>query len=142
MATRIPIGEHLSIGEDELTERFVQAGGPGGQAVNKLATAVQLRFGLWRSGLPDGVKRRAAALAGSRLNGEGEIVLDARRHRSREANRDDARARLIELLAEAAKPPPPPRKKTRPSLSARRKRTDSKVKRGQTKRLRGRVKDD
>ena len=139
MADRIPITGTLFISEGELTERFVQAGGPGGQAVNKLATAVQLRFPLWRSGLPDRVKRRAAELAGSRLNVEGEIVIDARRHRSREVNREDARERLVALLKEAAKPPPPKRKPTKPSWSARKKRTDRKVQRGAVKKLRGPV---
>ncbi|MEP1206900.1 MAG: alternative ribosome rescue aminoacyl-tRNA hydrolase ArfB [Rhizobiaceae bacterium] len=137
---RIPVFENLYILEADLSERFIHSGGPGGQNVNKVASGVQLRYSPRRSAtLPWNVINKAEKLAGSRLNAESEIVIQATRYRSQEKNRADARARLIALLADAAKPPPPKRKPTRPSLNARRKRTDSKVKRGQTKKLRGKV---
>ena len=140
---RIPIFKDLYILEADLSERFIHSGGPGGQNVNKVATGVQLRYSPRRSAtLPWKVIANAEKLAGSRLNSETEIVIQATRYRSQEKNRADARDRLIALLAEAAKPPPPKRKPTRPSLSARRKRVDSKVKRGQTKKLRGKVSFD
>ena len=137
---RIPIYGEMYILEADLSERFIHSGGPGGQNVNKVATGVQLRYSPRRSAtLPWNIIAKAEKLAGSRLNSELEIVIQATRYRSQEKNRADARQRLIALLAEADKPPPPKRKPTRPSLSARRKRVDSKVKRGQTKKLRGRV---
>ena len=140
---RIPIFGELYILEADLSERFIHSGGPGGQNVNKVATGVQLRYSPRRSAtLPWNIIAKAEKLAGSRLNSELEIIIQATRYRSQEKNRADARQRLIALLAEAAKPPPPKRKPTRPSLSARRKRVDSKVKRGQTKKLRGRVNFD
>ncbi|NKB51538.1 MAG: aminoacyl-tRNA hydrolase [Rhizobiaceae bacterium] len=140
---RIPIYENLYILEGDLSERFIHSGGPGGQNVNKVASGVQLRYSPRRSAtLPWPVISKAEKLAGSRLNSESEIVIQATRYRSQEKNRADARTRLIELLAKAAKPPPPKRKPTRPSMNARRKRTDSKVKRGQTKKLRGKVSFD
>ena len=140
--TRIPITRTLAIYEHELREAFVTAGGPGGQHVNKVATAVQLRFSLPNSSLPDRVKIRAGDLAGSRLNREGEIVLTASAHSSQSRNREDARARLIELLKQAAAPPPPKRRPTRPTKGSVKRRLDGKTKRGATKRLRGRVEPD
>lgn len=137
---RIPITGELFILEADLSERFIHSGGPGGQNVNKVATGVQLRYSPRRSAtLPWNIIAKAEKLAGSRLNSELEIVIQATRYRSQEKNRADARQRLITILADAAKPPPPKRKPTKPSLNARRKRVDSKVKRGQTKKLRGRV---
>ena len=137
---RIPIYEDLYILEADLSERFIHSGGPGGQNVNKVATGVQLRYNPRRSAtLPWPIIAKAEKLAGSRLNSELEIVIQATRYRSQEKNRADARQRLVALLAEAAKPPPPKRKPTSPSMNARRKRVESKVKRGQTKKLRGRV---
>ena len=140
---RIPITGELFILEADLSERFIHSGGPGGQNVNKVATGVQLRYSPRRSAtLPWNIIAKAEKLAGSRLNSELEIVIQATRYRSQEKNRADARQRLIAILADAAKPPPPKRKPTKPSWSARRKRVDSKVKRGQTKKLRGQVKFD
>ena len=140
---RIPITGELFILEADLSERFIHSGGPGGQNVNKVATGVQLRYSPRRSAtLPWNIIAKAEKLAGSRLNSELEIVIQATRYRSQEKNRADARQRLIAILADAAKPPPPKRKPTKPSLNARRKRVDSKVKRGQTKKLRGRVSFD
>ena len=128
----------MFIRESDLAERFVATGGPGGQAVNKLATGVQLRYApRTAQTLPWSVIVKAEKLAGSKLNVQGEIVISATRHRSQDRNRADARERLLELLREAAAPPPKKRRPTRPSLSAKRKRTDTKVKRGTTKRLRG-----
>ena len=136
MADRLEITASISIYEHELSEKFVTAGGPGGQNVNKLATAVQLRFHVAISSLPERVKENLRKIAGSRLTGEDEVLILANRFRTQEKNRVDARARLVELVREAAKPPPPKRKPTKPSLSARKKRVDSKVKRGTVKRLR------
>ena len=139
----LPVRGKLFIRESDLAERFVVSGGPGGQAVNKLATGVQLRYApRVAQTLPWPVIVRAEKLAGSKLNAEGEIVISATRHRSQDRNRADARERLLELLREAASPPPPKRRPTRPSLSARRKRTDAKVQRGAKKRLRGKVEID
>ena len=137
----IPITKNLFIRGSDLEEKFIHSGGPGGQNVNKVATGVQLRYNPRRAAtLPFDIITKAEKLAGSRLNLEGEIVIQATRYRSQEKNRDDARQRLVELLAKAAAAPPPPKRKpTKPSFSARKKRVDSKVKRGATKKLRGKV---
>ncbi len=141
--TRIPISNNLYIRESDLAERFIHSGGPGGQNVNKLATGVQLRYNpRTAQTLPWDLIAKLEKLAGKRLNAAGEIVLQATRYRSQDKNREDARKRLVALIAEAALPPPPKRRPTRPSFSARRKRMDSKTRRGTTKRLRGRVQDD
>ena len=137
---RIPIFEHHYILESDLEEKFIHSGGPGGQNVNKVSTGVQLKYNPRRAAtLSWHVITKAEKIAGKRLNSLGEIQIQATAFRTQERNREDARARLVELLAEAAKPPPPKRKPTRPSLSARRKRVDSKTKRGSVKKLRGRV---
>jgi ribosome-associated protein len=139
---RIEIAANIAIDEEELEERFVQASGPGGQNVNKVATAVQLRFDVARSpSLPDGVRFRLMALCGRRLTREGVLVLDARRHRTQERNRADARERLIELIR-AALTPPKPRRPTRPTLASKLRRVDSKTARGAIKRNRGKPVDD
>ncbi|MEL6966498.1 MAG: alternative ribosome rescue aminoacyl-tRNA hydrolase ArfB [Pseudomonadota bacterium] len=141
--TRLQITRNLSISEANITEKFIHSGGPGGQNVNKLSTGVQLRYALRAAAeLPERVMAASEKLAGSRLTNDGDIIIQATRFRSREKNRDDARARLVALLKQAAKPPPPKRKPTKPSLSARKKRVDSKVKRGSVKKLRGRVHND
>jgi ribosome-associated protein len=115
----------------------VLASGPGGQNVNKVASAVQLRFDVRRSpSLPDEVRARLERLAGRRLTQDGVLVIDARRHRTRERNREDALERLAALIRKAAVPPVP-RRPTRPSAAARRRRLEAKARRGTIKRLRG-----
>ena len=124
----------IAIDEREIEEDFIQASGPGGQNVNKVASAVQLRFDVGASpSLPEDVRHRLAGLAGRRLTSDGVLVIDARRFRSQERNRADARERLVALIARAALPP---RKRipTRPTLASRRARLESKKRRAETKR--------
>lgn len=137
----IRITPSISIDEDTLEERFVLASGPGGQNVNKVATAVQLRFDVSRAGLSYDVQARLATLAGRRLTKEGVLLILANRFRTQERNRADARERLMSLIAEAAIPPRL-RVKTKVSRSAKRKRVDDKTARGQIKRGRSRPSDD
>ncbi|MCH8184368.1 MAG: aminoacyl-tRNA hydrolase [Proteobacteria bacterium] len=133
----IEITGEISIEEREIEESFIRASGPGGQNVNKVSSAVQLRFDVRHSpSLPGAVRTRAARLAGRRLTKEGVIVITAARFRTQEKNRADALARLVALLREAAKRPAP-RVPTRPGRAAKARRTDTKTRRGALKRLRG-----
>jgi ribosome-associated protein len=130
------INDRITLDERELEERFIRASGPGGQNVNKLSTAVQLRFNARRShSLPNDVAIRLMRLAGSRLTLDGVIVITAQRHRTQERNRQDALARLTALIIEAAIPPRV-RRPTRPTASSRKKRLDEKKHRGGIKGLR------
>ena len=134
-----PFADRIVLDESEIQEKFVRSSGPGGQHVNKVATAVQLRFDLRNSrSIPDEVRKRLARLAGKRVNAEGVLVLEARRFRSREKNRRDARERLLALIRRAAEPERP-RKKTRPTRQSRERRLTAKLRRSQTKTGRGRV---
>ena len=138
----IQVTPTIALHESELQESFITASGPGGQNVNKVATAVQLRFHAAASpSLPERVRARLARLAGRRLTKDGVIVIDAREHRTRERNRQAALDRLVELIREAAKPPPPKRRPTRPTLASKRECLDTKARRGEVKRLRGRSED-
>jgi ribosome-associated protein len=132
----IHITDRISIDETELAESFIRASGPGGQNVNKLSSAVQLRFDVRQSpSLPHDVRARLERLAGKRLTREGVLVITAQRHRTQERNRADARERLIELIREAATPPVP-RRPTRPTRASRERRIESKKRRATIKGLR------
>ena len=137
----IRITPSIAIDDNEIEEHFIRSGGPGGQNVNKVATAVQLRFDAAHSpSLPDDVRRRLKALAGRRITTDGILVIDARRHRTQESNRRDALARLVDLISKAAVPPRH-RRKTKPSRGAVKRRLTTKRQRGETKRRRGPVTD-
>jgi ribosome-associated protein len=127
--------------EDALEEKFLAASGPGGQNVNKVATACQLRCDVFKLGLAPQVYERLKTLAGSRMTSAGEIVITARSYRTQESNREDARARLAELIAKAHIRPVK-RIKTKASRAAKAKRVDSKVQRGAVKQGRGKVRID
>jgi ribosome-associated protein len=133
----IRITDHIALDESELVESFIRASGPGGQNVNKLSTAVQLRFNAAHSpNLPADVRTRLAAIAGRRLTKDGVLIITAQRHRTQERNRADALERLTELIRQAAVRPVP-RRPTRPPKASRRRRVDDKKRRGSIKALRG-----
>lgn len=141
MAEPIHITRTLTIDPSEVEESFVRASGPGGQNVNKVASAVQLRFNLAaNTSIPEPMKRRVAALAGSRLTKDGVIVITANAHRDQPLNRAEALERLIALLR-AGVHPPKPRIATRPTLASKKRRLDQKTGRSSIKRMRARPRD-
>jgi ribosome-associated protein len=132
----ISIAPGIAFDPSEIEESFIRASGPGGQNVNKVSSAVQVRLDLRRPGtLPEGLRERAEALAGRRVTSDGVLVITAQRHRSQDRNRQDAQDRIVALLREAAVRPVL-RRDTKPTKAARRRRTDAKVLRGEVKRLR------
>ena len=138
----IPVTDTLALEDDELSESFVRASGPGGQHVNTSSTAVELRFDArYSPSLPDEVKHRLVRIAGTRMNQDGVIVIFAQSHRSQQMNRQEARERLVALI-ELATHRPKPRKKTRPTYASKLRRLEGKVKRGGVKALRGRPTGD
>jgi ribosome-associated protein len=128
----IRVTDAIELDEREVDERFVRASGPGGQNVNKVSTAVELRFNVAASSLPPEVKDRLVALAGHRMTSDGVLLIDSREHRTQAQNREAARARLVALLRHAARRPKV-RRPTKPKAAARERRLESKRRRGEVK---------
>ncbi len=132
---KIRITGEISIDEDEIRLDFIRSSGPGGQKVNKVSTAVQLRYDVKRSSLPSGVRERLLRIAGRRVSSDGVLIIDARRFRTQGRNRKDALDRLVGLIRKAAEAPKV-RRRTRPSPEARRRRLEAKRRRSEIKRMR------
>ncbi len=137
----IRITDTLAVADSEIEERFVRSSGPGGQNVNKVASAVELRFDIHASSLPADVKQRLLAMAGRRVTDAGVLVIDSREHRTQAQNREAARARFVALVQHAARRPKR-RRPTKPTAGARERRLEQKKRRGATKAFRNRSGDD
>jgi ribosome-associated protein len=139
----IQVTRSIALDETELVESFLRSSGAGGQNIQKVETAVQLRFNVALSpNLPEGVRARLTTLAGRRMTKDGVLVITAQRHRTQDRNRDDALERLLALIREAAIPPPPMRRATKPTRASRERRLEAKAHRGSAKQLRGRPGDE
>jgi ribosome-associated protein len=137
----IRVSQEIVIPDEDVRIVFIRASGPGGQNVNKVSSAVQLRFNIYSQALPEDVRARLARMAGKRINQEGELVIEASAYRTQEQNRQDAVDRLVELIQKASKKPKA-RRKTRVPPQAKERRLDSKHRRSERKRLRRRVTDN
>jgi len=135
------VSDDIVVRESEIEERFVRSSGPGGQNVNKVSTAVELRYDVVGSPLPEAVKRRLRALSGSRLTSDGVLVIEAREHRTQRQNREAARKRLLELISRAARPPKA-RRATRPTAASREQRLQEKRRHARLKARRRAEPDD
>ncbi len=132
----IPVTDNIALDEKEIREEFIRSSGPGGQNVNKVSTAVQLRFDVGHSpSLPEDVRRRLLSLAGKKITADGILIIDARRFRTQAANRQDALDRLVAVVRKAAEAPRV-RRRTKPTRASKERRLESKRRRSETKRLR------